>query len=116
LVAGAFVLWGFATPIGSQLGWWSTVDSSRVIRAAVAPGSSQAQGVWLATPTESAVTRTLVSVLRGETLMEDRPSVTDECVALRKARRPVVISSRSTTATVNRYDCADDLFVVAAPG
>lgn len=116
LAATAFVLWGLVTPLGSQLGWWSTVDSSRVIRAAVAPGSVEAHGVWLDTPTESAVTRTLLSILRGEAVIDDRPSLADECAALRTAREPVVVSARSTTATVDRYDCVDGLLVVTASG
>ncbi|GAB3035336.1 hypothetical protein GCM10011376_18980 [Nocardioides flavus (ex Wang et al. 2016)] len=111
-LASAFGLWGLVTPLGSQIHAWSTVDGQRVMSALEIPGSSEAQGVWMNTDTETAVTRTLIASLRGVALAADRMSVAEECAAMRESPSPVVVTSKSATAAHRRYDCVDGLQVI----
>ena len=110
----AFVLWGLVTPLGSQFNAWSSVDAKRVMGAVTTPGASEAQGIWMGSPTESAVTRTLLASVRGELVFDDRLTVTEECVALRAAPEPTVLTSQPVAEARLRYDCVDRLVILAA--
>lgn len=110
--ASVFALWGLITPLGSQFHAWSTVDAERVMGAVALSDSSNAKGVWMDSPTESAVTRTLLAAARGTVLFDDQPTVAEECEALRAAPTPIVVTSHPVGATKTRYGCVDDLVVL----
>lgn len=109
---GAIAVWGLATPLGSQVHAWSTVDASRVMGAVDIREAPDAQAVWMDTPTESAVTRTLLAALRSEVLLDDRLTIGEECAALRVAAVPTVVTSHSAVAARQRYECVDQLVVL----
>ena len=117
LAATAFVLWG---PRSS-----ARVTARLVVHGRLVAGNPGSGCAWLGRGPRRLAgysdgvgrdARTLLSILRGEAFIDDRPSLADECAALRTAREPVVVSARSTTATVDRYDCVDGLLVVTASG
>ncbi|SFA95795.1 hypothetical protein SAMN05192575_102131 [Nocardioides alpinus] len=108
------ILLGCITPFRSQMGGWSTVDPARVLAASTATGASGAEAVWLESATESAVTRTLLMTLKGGRLSADRLTVAEECVALRVAETPTVVTSHSEASAIRRYDCVGRLFVLTA--
>lgn len=113
LIAGGVAL-GAASPFGAQVGAWSTVDGGHVLETVTLPGASEAQGVWMETSTESAVTRTLLAQLGGQQLSRDRLTLAEECAALKASTQPTVVTTHSRASTLRRYDCVKPLVILSS--
>ena len=121
LVAGGGVvallcLWWLAQPLASLSGKWSSVDAERVLATLRSADASSAQVVWTGDREDDTIARILLDFYRvGETrdrTVQHPLSVAEECLLLRAAARPAVLSTETMAAVRARYSCVPDLRVV----